>query len=143
MQNQFQTSWQFSHPDFDNLGSKSGIQTAPNGKIAMVSERESIRQSILLLISTIPGERVMRPNYGCNLHQLAFMPNDATTYGLAIHYVRTALEQWEPRINILHLDADSNSDSPNIIDITLSYRIRHLEQNEQLMIAYHLMGAEI
>lgn len=140
---QYHSAWQFSHPDFDNLGSNSGIQTAPNGKIAMVSERESIRQSILLLISTIPGERVMRPNYGCNLHQLAFMPNDATTYGLAIHYVRTALEQWEPRINILHLDADSNSDSPNIIDITLSYRIRHLQQNEQLMIAYHLMGAEI
>lgn len=143
MQDQLNNALQFIHPDFDNLGSTNGIQTAANGKIAMVSDRTSIRQSILLLISTIPGERVMRPRYGCNLQQLAFMPNDATTHGLAIHYVRTALEQWEPRIDILHLDADSNIDYPNTMDIILDYKVRYFQQAEQLIIAYHLMGTEI
>lgn len=143
MQKQATNTWQFIHPDFDNTGSGSGIQTAPNGKVALVSERESIRQSILLLISTMPGERVMRPQYGCNLQQLVFMLNDATTQGLAMHYVRSALEQWEPRIDILHLDANCNINSPNIMDISLDYRIRHLQQTDQLIIAYHLMGAEI
>ncbi len=143
MRHQFNNSLQFIHPDFDNSDSAIGIQTAANGKIAMVSDRASIRQSILLLISTIPGERVMRPKYGCNLQQLAFMPNDATTHGLAIHYVRTALEQWEARIDIQHLDADSNIDYPNTMDIILDYKVRHFQQAEQLIIAYHLMGVEI
>lgn len=143
MQYQFK-GWKFNHPDFDNLmSSKTGIQPLENGKIAMVYDRESIRQSILLLISTVPGERVMRPKYGCNLQQLAFMPNDATAHGLAIHYIRTALEQWESRISIVSLDADTNVDDPSIIDISLVYKIRSLLLTEQLMIAYHLMGAEI
>ncbi|MFW5443973.1 MAG: GPW/gp25 family protein [Methylococcaceae bacterium] len=136
-------SWQFIHPDFDDLGSGSGIQIAPNGKVAMVNQKAAIRQSILLLISTMPGERVMRPQYGCNLQQLVFMLNDATTHGLAIHYVRSALEQWEPRIDILYLDAEVSRDDSSIMNIILEYRIRHLHQTDQLGIAYHLMGAEI
>jgi len=46
------------------------------------------------------GERVLRPEYGCDLHRLVFSPNDATTAGLAVHYVRAALLRWEPRIEI-------------------------------------------
>lgn len=143
MANRLHTAWRFNHPDIGNHGAGMGLNVEPNGKIAMISGRTAIRQSILLLMSTIPGERVMRPEYGCNLHQLAFMPNDATTHGLAIHYVRTALEQWEPRINIIHIDANINADEPNLMDITLVYRIRILKQPEQLTIAYHLMGTEI
>ena len=143
MQYQPNNAWLFIHPDFDTPGLARGIQSGPNGKIAMVNNRDSIRQSILLLISTMPGERVMRPKYGCDLQQLAFMPNDATTHGLAMHYVRTAIEQWESRIDIIHLDAEAKSDSPHVINIQLQYRVRHSQQNEQLIIAYHLIGAEI
>lgn len=143
MANRLHTAWRFNHPDIGNQGAGMGLNIEPNGKIAMISGRTAIRQSILLLMSTIPGERVMRPEYGCNLHQLAFMPNDATTHGLAIHYVRSALEQWEPRIDIIHIDANVNADEPNLMDITLEYRIRILKQPEQLTIAFHLMGAEI
>lgn len=143
MQYRSNNAVKFVHPDSGALGTGPGLQIAANGKMAMISDRESIRQSVLLLMATIPGERVMRPQYGCNLQQLAFMPNDATTHGLAIHYVKTALEQWEPRIDIIRIDADSNSENPNVIDITLDYQVRHLRQTEQLVFAYHLMGAEI
>lgn len=142
MQFQINTAIQFIHPNFDHLSHSNGIQAGPNGKLGMVSNQESIRQSILLLISTIPGERVMRPNYGCNLQLLAFMPNDPTTHGLAIHYIRLALEQWEPRIDIIFLDADNNQDDPHVIDINLHYSILHSYQNDQLTLAYHLMGAD-
>lgn len=143
MPDKLNTAWRFNHPDIGNYGMGMGLHVEPNGKIAMISGRVAIRQSILLLMSTIPGERIMRPKYGCNLHQLAFMPNDATTHGLAIHYVRMALEQWEPRIDIVHIDANANVDDPNLMDITLEYRIRKLKQPEQLTIAYQLMGTEI
>lgn len=66
----------------------------------------------------------MRPDYGCNLHRLVFSPNDDTTAGLAIHYVRRALERWERRIDILELDATANEHDPARLDIRLEYRVR-------------------
>ena len=62
----------------------------------MTSGPDAVRQSILLLLSTRPGERVMRPDNGCDLYRLAFAPSDDMTAGLAIHYVRQAVERWEP-----------------------------------------------
>src|ERR1017187_1926252 len=64
-----------------------------------------MRQALLLLLSTRPGERVMRPDYGCPLKGLGFEPNDDTTAGMAIGYIRRAIERWEPRVRIVRLDA--------------------------------------
>jgi len=88
----------------------------------MVEETASVRQSILLLLSTIPGERVMRPDYGCELPPTDFLAERRTTAGFAIHYTRQALERWEPRIEITYLDASRNPDSPGQLDIELEYR---------------------
>src|SRR5690349_19505038 len=99
-------AWRFLQPSFDVPETAAGLRVGARGAIEMVDEWGSVRQAILLLLSTRPGERVMRPEYGCDLHRLVFSPNDATTAGLAIHYVRQALERWEPRIDILRLDAD-------------------------------------
>jgi phage baseplate assembly protein W len=89
------------------LAAPEGLGLTPGGRVAMVSGDEAIRQSIILLLTTIPGERVMRPDFGCPLHRLMFAPNDATTAGLAIHYVRQALIRFEPRVDIVSLDADA------------------------------------
>jgi phage baseplate assembly protein W len=78
----------------------------------------------MLLLCTVPGERLMRPDYGSLLHRLAFAPNDATTAGLAIHYVRQALRRWEPRIEVLDVDAEADPDVPSQLGITLRYRVR-------------------
>jgi len=100
-------AWRFVHPDvvLDDGASSGGLQVTPRGRIEMVEGDESIRQSLLLLLSTSPGERVMRPDYGCSLRHLVFGPNDDTTAGLAIHYVRRAVERWEPRVEVLTVDA--------------------------------------
>lgn len=142
MQFQSLLAWKFVHPDMNASSADFGIHIAANGNVAVATDREVIRQAIILLLSTIPGERIMRPRYGCNLQKLAFMPNDASTHGLAIHYVKSALVEWEPRIEIIDVDADCNLDNPSIVDITLNYRIRPLAQNEQLIVAYHIMGSD-
>jgi phage baseplate assembly protein W len=95
----------FSHPDFDRTRTGSGLSLSPTGGVAMVEGHAAIRQSVLLLLSTMPGERVMRPDYGCELNRLIFHPNDATTAGLAVHYVRRAIERFEPRVEIVELTA--------------------------------------
>jgi len=79
----------------------------------MVDGDDSVRQAILLLLSTVPGERIMRPEYGCLIHQLVFSPNDATTAGLAIHYVQRALDLWEPRVDVVHWTPCKTLKCPN------------------------------
>jgi len=97
----------------------SGLRLSTTGGVATVQEEAAVRQAVLLLLSTVPGERVMRPDYGCELHRLVFAPNDDTTAGLAIHYVRRALVRWEPRIDILHLDANRSPEDDYRLDISL------------------------
>lgn len=131
----------FAHPDFAIGAGRSGLLVGPTGALAMIEGDDSIRQSILLLLTTRPGERVMRPDYGCELYRLAFSPNDATTAGLAIHYVRRALTRWEPRIDLLHLDADPGHDGPDRLEIDLTYRVRRTGRDGRLVFPVDLNEA--
>jgi phage baseplate assembly protein W len=117
----------------------AGLQVGPDGRVLMVTGDDAIRQSILMLVSTVPGERVMRPDYGCHLHRLLFSPNDETTAGLAIHYVREAIERWEPRVEIASLDATRDEARPSQLDILLTYVVRATRTSEQLAIPVDLM----
>lgn len=135
-------AWRFDHPDFDVPGAAAGLRISARGGIDMVEEQDSVRQAILMLLSTAPGERVMRPDYGCDLQRLIFSPNDDTTAGLAIHYVRLALERWEPRIEILQLDANRNAERPELLDISIEYRVRATQRAERLGLSLNLAGEE-
>jgi uncharacterized protein len=106
----------------------------------MVEGAEVVRQAIYLLLRTRPGERVMRPEYGCDLHQLLFSSNDDTTAGLAIHYVRRALDLWEPRIDVLRLDANRSPEQPESLLIELDYRVRSTQQSDALTLSINLNG---
>ena len=90
-----------------------------------------------------PGERVMRPDYGCLLHRLLFLPNDATTHGLAIYYVQRALERWEPRIEILNLDASQHPEAPEILHVHLTYRVKTTQEIERLTVSLNLVGDDL
>lgn len=127
----------FDHPD-RGASSRPGLRFAADGRIEAVEGRESVRQAIMLLLSTVPGERVMRPAYGCPLHRLMFAENNATTAGLAIHYVRSAIERWEPRVEIVALDAGQNARRPELLDVLLEYRLRSGRQPDQLSFSLNL-----
>ncbi len=129
-------AWRFVHPDFDQ--DLPGLHVSATGGVAMTEDDAAVRQSILLLLSTRPGERVMRPDYGCNLHRLLFWPNDHTTAGLAMHYVRQAIERWEPRVQITRLDATRNEYDAARLDIHLEYRLRATQRAEELRISVAL-----
>ena len=130
----------FLHPDLDMPEDWAGLSFSPTGGIEMVGERESVRQAVLLLLSTRTGERVMRPDYGCDLHKLVFSPNDDTTAGLAMHYVRQAIERWEPRIVIERLDAGRDEAYPERLNILLEYRLSSSKTRDSLMVSVNLTG---
>lgn len=108
----------------------------------MVDGEDSIRQALLLLLSTMPGERVMRPDYGCDLRRLVFSPVDDTAAGLAVHYVRQAVERWEPRVEIVRLDASRNSAEPGRLDVVLEYRVRATRRTDEIGFGLYLTGEE-
>ena len=135
-------AWRFIQPEqHDDAAVPTGLVISATGGISMVEGHAAVRQAIRLLLSTWPGERVMRPDYGCDLYRLIFSPNDDTTAGLAIHYIRQALERWEPRIEICNLDAHRREDDPSYLDIYLDYRVRPAQHTEQLVFAMNLTGA--
>jgi phage baseplate assembly protein W len=135
-------AWRFLYPDLDAAEAFAGLSLSAQGGIEMVAENDSVRQALLLLLSTIPGERVMRPDYGCLIHRLVFSPNDETTAGLAIHYVRRAIDLWEPRIDVLRLDATRNPEVPERLNILLEYRVRATQQIQSMSYPLNLTGEE-
>lgn len=132
------TALRFGHPDLDD--DLRGLSVGPRGRIELVRDAEAVRQALMILLSTRPGERVMRPDYGCDLWRLVFSPNDDTTAGLAIHYVRRAVERFEPRVVILSLDAGPAPDAPDRLEVVLDYRPRLGGPAERLVAAVPLQG---
>ena len=133
-------AWRFGHPDFDRSEGRDGLRIAPSGAVDMVDGDGAVRQALLLLLTTRPGERVMLPTYGCDLDHLLFAPNDDTTAGLAVHYVRQAIARWETRLDVIRLDATRSREQPFLLDITLKYRVRPTLNEEQLTLQLNLMG---
>ena len=136
-------AWRFLVPGFDAPPEVGGLLLSASGGIEMVEEEASVRQAILLLISTMPGERVMRPDYGCDLHRLVFWPNDDTTAGLAIHFVRRALERWDSRVEILRLDATRSESDPGRLEVFLEYRLRSTQRTDRLIYPLSLAGESL
>ncbi len=126
-------------------GEGSGLQHSPRGGLSTVAGDDSIRQALLLLISTRPGERVNRPAYGCNLQRLVFAPADDTTAGLAMHYVQQAVRQWEPRVDVVTLDALPTEDLAGdpAIEIQLSYRVRATSSVDTLVVTMPLNAGSL
>ena len=121
---------------------EQGISLSFSGGIKMVDESLSIRQSILMILSIVPGERVMRPDYGCELYKLVFSPNDETTAGLAIHYIKKAIARWEQRIEIINIDAGANPKMDEVLDIFISYKIINTQIENQLIYSFNISGKE-
>lgn len=139
MSDRDQRAWRFLMPDDEGLSSQAGLQVNAQGGVDTVQGEESIRQAILLLLATAPGERVMRPDFGCGLHRLLFAPNDESTAGLAIYYVRQSIERYEPRVELLNLDAGPSLEVPELLEIFLEYRVRATQQSGQITFALNLM----
>lgn len=132
------SAFAFNHPDMD--AGAPGLVIRPGGRVDMVEDLASVRQAVFLLLSTEPGERLMRPRYGCQIQRLAFAPNDDTTAGLAIHYVRGALLEWEPRVEVLRVDATRAPEEADRLDVFLEYRVRSTQEVDRWVYPLRLQG---
>ncbi|MDE5105868.1 MAG: GPW/gp25 family protein [Trichodesmium sp. St17_bin3_1_1] len=98
--------------DFLGVGWTSPVRLDENGQIQLAKYEEAVRQSIFMILGTAKGERVMRPDFGCGIHDKVFAPNSSGTLGQIISDVRDALIEWEPRIDILDVDTIPDPQKP-------------------------------
>lgn len=115
------------------------IQADPlSGRIGMVSQEEDIRQAIRLILMTRPGERVMRPEFGCRIYDYAFGTADYTSLSRMRHAVEEALEQWEPRITEVNVEVRLENGTSGLILIEIDYRVRTTNNPYNLVFPFYL-----
>lgn len=108
---------------FLGVGWKFPVDLDRRRGIAMSQFEENIEESILVILGTALGERLMRPDFGCAVHDLVFAPNNSNTHGLVIYYVTEALNKWEPRIQALKVDCDVDPTALNKVDTKIEYQV--------------------
>ncbi|MGH2942348.1 MAG: GPW/gp25 family protein [Solirubrobacteraceae bacterium] len=112
------------------------------GALALARDDEDVRQAISIVLATAPGERPMRPEFGCGVHDYVFDVLDAATLGRMESEVRRALERWEPRIDVLDVgfELDESSDGP--LAITIEYRLRATNDVRNLVYPFYVVPAD-
>ncbi len=108
------------------------------GDFCRAEYEDSIRQSIQIILMTSKGERVMRPDFGCGIHELVFAVNNSMTRGLVAHEVREALIRWEPRIELIDVQATAAGDQGEQLLISIDYRVRLTDSRFNFVYPFYL-----
>jgi uncharacterized protein len=107
------------------------------GRVAAAESEEDIRESIRIILGTSRGERVMRPDFGCGIHDLAFDVMDVATITRVEDTVRETLTRYEARIEVLSVGADPLEATNGLLLIELEYRIRRTNQLGNLVYPFY------
>ena len=128
----------------DILGSGWALRVGVDarGRIALAHRERDIEEAIQIILLTAKGQRVMRPEFGCQIHDLLFAPNDSATASMAEFYVRDALGMWEPRINLLDVRATPDPDAPERLLLDITYEIRKTHDRRSLVFPFYRIPGE-
>jgi phage baseplate assembly protein W len=107
------------------------------GRVATVAYEEDIKQSIRIILETAPGERVMRPNFGCGIHELVFTALDSTTIQRIKSVVEEALRRCEARIDVLAINVAEEPTLKGELSVDIDYRVRETNQKDNLVFPFH------
>ncbi len=125
--------------EFVGTGWAFPMRTDPTGGVALVSGSREIEESIRLILATSPGERPMRPEFGCAVHDYVFAPADASTAGDIAYVVRVALERWEPRIELEGVDVRFDEVDMGTLYIDIHYTVRGTNDPRNLVFPFYVI----
>ena len=112
------------------------------GALALSHGVEDIEQAIGLILGTAPGERPMRPEFGCAVHDVVFDTIDAAIVGKVQTAVHEALERWEPRIDVVELDVEPSEQDAGKLNVNITYRVRATSRLHNLVYPFYVIPAE-
>ena len=128
--------------DFLGRGLRFPVSVNLNGGVSSSQLEENVRQSIFIILGTAPGERINRPYFGCQIHDLMFAPNNDLTAARAEIYCEEAIYKFEPRIEKVVCRAQSNPDEPNRLDIRIEYVIAGKNDRRNLVFPFYLKNEQ-
>jgi phage baseplate assembly protein W len=124
--------------EFLGVGWKFPVQVTPAGRIALSQYEEDIKEAIWIILSTARGERVMRPDFGCGIHDLVFAPINTATITLVENSVREALTVYEPRIELIQVKASDEQAAEGKLLVSIDYRVRSTNNRFNLVYPFYL-----
>ncbi|MFJ8251154.1 GPW/gp25 family protein [Streptomyces sp. NPDC094466] len=114
-------------------------RTDATGSIALVRGEHELEESIRLILATSPGERPMRPEFGCAVNDYVFAPADAGTAGQLAYEVRLALERWEPRIEVTEVVVRFDEADNGVLYIDIGYTVRGANDPRNLVFPFYVI----
>jgi len=128
--------------DFIGRGIMFPLRVDQSGSIAMTSGVDDLDSSIRMVLATAPGERLMRPRFGCRIWELLFEPINANTMGLMAVAVRDALGQWEPRITVDDVVVSPEDADKGQVHIQIAYTVKTTNDRRNLVFPFYVIPIE-
>jgi len=128
--------------DFIGRGIMFPMRVDQSGSIALTAGADDLASSIHMVLATAPGERLMRPKFGCRIWELMFEPINANTIGLMGVAVRESLGQWEPRIDVEDVDVVPDDSADGRVNIRVTYRVRSSNDHRNLVFPFYTIPKE-
>jgi Bacteriophage baseplate protein W len=128
--------------DLIGSGVSFPLRADQRGALALSHGVDDIEEAIRLILGTAPGERPMRPEFGCAVHDVVFDTIDAEMVGRVETAVYQALARWEPRIDITGLDFDLSQVGEGVLVITISYRVLATSRLYNLVYPFYVIPTE-
>lgn len=128
--------------DFLGAGWQFPVRTDHQGNVELSEGVDSIERSVRAIIGTAKGERVMRPDFGCDIHDHVFATTSPATLNMMEDSVREALVQWEPRIDVERVDASREPGAPNVVRIEITYWIRSTNSHANMVYPFYVQEGD-
>lgn len=113
-----------------------------HGRFALARDEVDVEQAIGIILSTVPGERPMRPEFGCAVHECIFASVDALTLERVENAIRAALDRWEPRVETDSIDFDLSRVEDGLLGVVIGYRLRATNSVRNLVHPFYVIPAE-
>lgn len=127
-----------SSPDFIGTGWRFPITVNAKGGLNWSAGPQRVQDAIWIILSTSLGERVMRPTFGAGVEDFVFEPNSAELRARLAETIQAALTQWEPRIELVDVEAIESPQGPNYVLVTIEYRIRSTNELYNMVYPFFL-----
>jgi phage baseplate assembly protein W len=118
------------------------LRVDATGGIGLVRADTEIEESIRLILGTAFGERPMRPDFGCGMHDHVFDSLDGTTAGQVSYEVQASLMRWEPRIDVTSVDVNYDQNSQATLYIDINYTVRGDNDPRNLVFPFYVIPAD-
>jgi phage baseplate assembly protein W len=128
--------------EFIGRGISFPLRTTASGALATVGDDQELREAMRLILGTATGERPMRPEFGCGIHDLIFAPANSTTAGLAADEVRRSLNRWEPRVDVEDVTISYDDQNTALMYVGITYTVKGGNDPRNLVFPFYTIPSE-